>query len=236
MDVNLTLTVPVAFPRHFEAWKEVSLWLLHRSLVAPRCGRFWRRFWPENSTLFRLRGKPCFVDKMAESRDRSSSTEPQLKFPGCSHYRRRSETYCRCQQCVWTRDWWFAHRRFLVMCARTGCPRRGKQRSRNANARQQRGQRRNRKKWTTPLNSMLQKKECIFVWNARYLNYNEGYKIWNRMVSAELLLLVWTYLKTKTFHRPTIMMFTNQMFCGTLLLKIKLTFDWDLGFIELIIC
>ena len=47
MDVNLTLTVPVAFPRHFEAWKEVSLWLLHRSLVAPRSGRFWRRFWPE---------------------------------------------------------------------------------------------------------------------------------------------------------------------------------------------
>ena len=35
---------------------------------------------------------------MAESRDRSSSTEPQLKFPGCSHYRRRSDN-CRCQQC-----------------------------------------------------------------------------------------------------------------------------------------
>ena len=35
---------------------------------------------------------------MAESRDRSSSTEPQLKFPGCSHYRRRSDNF-RCQQC-----------------------------------------------------------------------------------------------------------------------------------------
>ena len=36
---------------------------------------------------------------MAESRDRSSSTEPQLKFPGCSHYRRRSDNHFRCQQC-----------------------------------------------------------------------------------------------------------------------------------------
>ena len=35
---------------------------------------------------------------MAESRDRSSSTEPQLKFPGCLHYRRRSDNF-RCQQC-----------------------------------------------------------------------------------------------------------------------------------------
>ena len=92
-------TVPVAFPRHFEAWKEFSLWLLHHSLVAPRCGHFRRRFWPEKSTLFRLRGQPCFVDKMAESRDRSSSTEAQLKFPGCSHFRRRSDTHHRCQQC-----------------------------------------------------------------------------------------------------------------------------------------
>ena len=37
--------------------------------------------------------------KMAESRDRSSSTEPQLKFPGCSHYRRRMDNHFRCQQC-----------------------------------------------------------------------------------------------------------------------------------------
>ena len=36
---------------------------------------------------------------MAELRDRSSSTEPQLKFPGCSHYRRRSDTHFHCQQC-----------------------------------------------------------------------------------------------------------------------------------------
>ena len=36
---------------------------------------------------------------MAESCDRSSSTEPQLKFPGCSHYRRRSDTNFHCQQC-----------------------------------------------------------------------------------------------------------------------------------------
>ena len=36
---------------------------------------------------------------MAESRDRSSSQEPQLKFPGCSHFRRRSDNHHRCQQC-----------------------------------------------------------------------------------------------------------------------------------------
>ena len=36
---------------------------------------------------------------MAESRDRSSYTEPQLKFPGCSNYRRRSDNHYRCQQC-----------------------------------------------------------------------------------------------------------------------------------------
>ena len=38
---------------------------------------------------------------MAEhkSRDRSSSTELQLKFPGCTHYRRRNDNHYRCQQC-----------------------------------------------------------------------------------------------------------------------------------------
>ena len=36
---------------------------------------------------------------MAETRDRSLSTEPQLKFPGCSHFRRRSDNHYRCQQC-----------------------------------------------------------------------------------------------------------------------------------------
>ena len=36
---------------------------------------------------------------MVESRDRSSSTEPLLKFPGCSHYRRWSNNHFWCQQC-----------------------------------------------------------------------------------------------------------------------------------------
>ena len=36
---------------------------------------------------------------MTESRDRSSSMEPQLKFPGCSYYKRRSDDHFRCQQC-----------------------------------------------------------------------------------------------------------------------------------------
>ena len=46
--------MPVAFPRHFEAWKEVSMWLLHRSLVAPRCGPFRHRFWPEIDFILSL--------------------------------------------------------------------------------------------------------------------------------------------------------------------------------------
>ena len=37
---------------------------------------------------------------MAErSRDRSSSTESQPKFPECSHFRRRNDNHRRCQQC-----------------------------------------------------------------------------------------------------------------------------------------
>ena len=41
------------------------------------------------------------VDKIAESksRDRSSSTESQLKFLGCTHYRRHNDNHYRCQQC-----------------------------------------------------------------------------------------------------------------------------------------
>ena len=41
------------------------------------------------------------VAKMAEpkSRDRSSSAELQLKFPGGTHYRRRNDNHYRCQQC-----------------------------------------------------------------------------------------------------------------------------------------
>ena len=37
---------------------------------------------------------------MAErSRDRSSSSESQPKFPRCSHFRRRNDNHLRCQQC-----------------------------------------------------------------------------------------------------------------------------------------
>ena len=55
-----------------------------------------------NSTLFRLVWKVARFwhrSKMAESRDRSLSTGPQLKFPGCSHFWRRSNNHRRCQQC-----------------------------------------------------------------------------------------------------------------------------------------
>ena len=33
------------------------------------------------------------------SRDRSSSAESQLKFPGCTHFRRRNDNHYGCQQC-----------------------------------------------------------------------------------------------------------------------------------------
>ena len=56
-------------------------------------------FWPEIRLYSVFHDQPFSVDKMAESRDRSSSTEPQLKFPGCSHYRRRSDNDFRCQHC-----------------------------------------------------------------------------------------------------------------------------------------
>ena len=41
------------------------------------------------------------VDKIADSRssDQSSSSESQLKFPGCTHFRRRNDNHYRCQQC-----------------------------------------------------------------------------------------------------------------------------------------
>ena len=63
------------------------------------------------------------------------------------------------------RDWRFAHKKLLVMCARTGCPKRGKHwrkqlnRSGNARWRRQLGQRRKVKRWTTPLKSTRQKKD-----------------------------------------------------------------------------
>ena len=66
---------------------------------------------------------------------------------------------------VWRKDWGFAHRLFLVKFARIGCLRHRKRQrklfSRNASARRQRqrGRLKRRRKWTTPLNSMLQKKE-----------------------------------------------------------------------------
>ena len=42
----------------------------------------------------------CLRQKMVErSRDRSSSTESQPKFPECSHFRRRNDNHSRCQQC-----------------------------------------------------------------------------------------------------------------------------------------
>ena len=61
----------------------------------------WSRFWSRSHLYSVSVTSRAFVDKMAEqkSRDRSSSTESQLKFPGCTHYRRRNDNHYRCQQC-----------------------------------------------------------------------------------------------------------------------------------------
>ena len=61
----------------------------------------WNRFWSRNRFYFVSVSSRACVDKMAEpkSRDRSSSTESQLKFPGGTHYRRHNDNHYHCQQC-----------------------------------------------------------------------------------------------------------------------------------------
>ena len=61
----------------------------------------WSRFWSRNRFYFVSVSSRACVDKMVEpkSRDRSSSTESQRKFPGGTHYRRRNDNHYRCQQC-----------------------------------------------------------------------------------------------------------------------------------------
>ena len=53
----------------------------------------------EISKQTKLRPFPASVRSRVESRDRPSLQQPQLKFPGCSYYRRRSDNHHRCQQC-----------------------------------------------------------------------------------------------------------------------------------------
>ena len=63
---------------------------------------FWSsRLWSEVVFIYVSVSSPTCVDKMADSRsrDRSSSAESQLKFPGCTHFRRRNDNHFRCQQC-----------------------------------------------------------------------------------------------------------------------------------------
>ena len=59
-------------------------------------------FLVKKPSLFRLRNQPLpLLTMVAEqkSRDRSSSTQSQLKFLGCTHYHRRKDNHYRCQQC-----------------------------------------------------------------------------------------------------------------------------------------
>ena len=93
---------PSGLPSHFRSLKRS--WFVAATPLASR-SREWgllSLFLAKNSTLFCLTWPAVLCwqqDKMAESRDRSSSTKPQLKFPGCSHYRRRSDNHFWCQQC-----------------------------------------------------------------------------------------------------------------------------------------
>ena len=61
----------------------------------------WSRLWSRNHLYFVSVSSRACVDKMAEpkSRDGPSSIKSQLKFPGCTHYRRCSDNHYRCQQC-----------------------------------------------------------------------------------------------------------------------------------------
>ena len=61
----------------------------------------WSRLGSRSRVYFVSVSSRACVDKMAESksRDWSSSTESQLKFPGCTYYRRRNDNHYRCQQC-----------------------------------------------------------------------------------------------------------------------------------------
>ena len=123
------------------------------------------------SLLTRNRLYSVFVGSRALlTRWRSHVTGPlprncSWSSPGARTIRDRAIHTTVASSAVWMKDWRFAHRLLLVKCARIGCLRRGKRQrkllSRNASARQQRqrGQLRRRRKWTTPLNSMLQKKE-----------------------------------------------------------------------------
>ena len=62
---------------------------------------WWSRFWSRSRFYFVSVSSHACVDKMAEPKscDRSSSTESQLKFLGCMHYRRCNDNHYRCQQC-----------------------------------------------------------------------------------------------------------------------------------------
>ena len=92
----------MGLPRHF--WSLKWSCFVAATPLASR-SREWTLlslFLAKNSTLFRLSWPAVLCwqqDKMAESCDRSSSMEPQLKFPGCSQYRRRSDNHFQCQQC-----------------------------------------------------------------------------------------------------------------------------------------
>ena len=88
----------MAFPGVIEDEERLVVWLLEDSPVVLRLC-FWSSRLGVKSRVY-VFGKPCLREKMAErSRDRSSSTESQPKFPECSHFRRRNDNHRRCQQC-----------------------------------------------------------------------------------------------------------------------------------------
>ena len=152
----------MGFPRHFEAWKEASLWPLHRSLVGLGSGRFCRRFGQEIRHYSVFRDQPFSVDKMAESCDRSSSTEPQLKFPGCSHYRRRSDNHFRCQQCRLNEGLTLRTKEAPCHVCKDWLPEAWRALEKVQPKRKRKAAAKAAKRWTTRLKSTHQKKEFKF--------------------------------------------------------------------------
>ena len=90
------------FQACFRSGKEVSSGCLPASSVGPRVEWFLMLYLAKKLLYSEFHVKLFLLvkfGKMVESCDQSSSQETQLKFPGCSHFRWRSDNHQHCQQC-----------------------------------------------------------------------------------------------------------------------------------------
>ena len=132
---------------------------------------FLSRLWWRSRVYFVSVSSRACIDKMAESKSRewSSSTASQLKFPDCTHYHRRNDNHYRCQQCR-LNEW-------LTLCieirparsVRIGCRRPGRRKrkptNRSTDARRWKQQRspKSVRRWTTQVRYMLRKRCFNFL-------------------------------------------------------------------------